>query len=132
MANDRELRRKLAFKYLVSKHFRVAEFCKECTERNTADGTKRHLWKFCKNCKIDRNFYNVVSMHHKFNDGSATLFLSNDLMSELKGLQITRKGKLEEVTEEALFQRYHYNVRNLDAIELKSVLDWNKRLLAGK
>jgi len=132
MANDRELRRKLAFKYLVSKHFRVTEFCETCTERNTAEGIKRHQWKFCKNCKIDRNFYNVVSMHHKFNDGSATLFLSNDLMGELKGLQITRKGKLEEVTEEAMFQRYHYNVRNLDAIELKSVLDWNKRLLAGK
>ena len=129
MANDRELRRKLAFKYLVSKHFRVTEFCAECTAKNTADGTKRHLWKFCKSCKIDRNFYNVVSMHHKFNDGSATLFLSNDLMPELKGLQITKKGKLEEVEEEAQFQRYHYNVRNLDAVDLSSVLEWNKRLL---
>jgi hypothetical protein len=132
MANDRELRRKLAFKYLVSKHFRVTEFCSSCTQKNTAEGIKRHQWKFCKNCKIDRNFYNVLSMHHKFDDGSATLFLSNDLMPEIKGLQVTRKGKLEEVTEEALFQRYHYNVRNLDAFELKSVLDWNKRLLAGK
>ena len=132
MANDRELRRKLAFKYLVSKHLRVAEFCAECTERNTVEGIKRHQWKFCKNCKVDRNFYNVVSMHHKFTDGSATLFLSNDLMPELKGLQITKKGKLEEVTEEALFQRYHYNVRNLDAFEIKSVLDWNKRLLVQR
>ena len=130
LANDRELRRKLAFKYLVSKQFRVVEFCPTCTQKNTEGGVKRHLWKFCKQCVIDRNFFNVMSMHHKFDQGSATLFLSNDLILELKGLQVTKKGKLEEVKEEALFQRYHYNVQNLDAIDLKSVLEWNKKLLA--
>lgn len=132
LANDREVRRKLAFKYLVSKNFRVTEFCADCVKRNTEADIKRHNWKFCKNCKIDRNFYNVLSMHHKFNDGSATLFLSNDLLPEIKGLQIKKKGKLEEVKEEALFQRYHYNVRNLDAFDLKSVLDWHTKLVALK
>lgn len=130
LANDREVRRKLAFKYLVSKNFRVTDFCAECVKRNTEADIKRHNWKFCKACKIDRNFYNVLSMHHKFKDGSATLFLSNDLLPEVKGLQIKKKGKLEEVKEEALFQRYHYNVRNLDAFDLKSVLDWHAKLAA--
>lgn len=130
MANERETRKKLAFKYLVSKNFRVVEFCAKCTERNEQEGTKRHAWKFCKECKIDRNFYNVLSMHHKFGEGAATLFLSNDLIPQIKGLNITKKGKLEEVTEEAIFQRYHYNVRNLDAFDLASVLEWHKRLLA--
>lgn len=132
LANDREVRRKLAFRYLVSKNFRVTDFCADCVKRNTEADIKRHNWKFCKNCKIDRNFYNVLSMHHKFNDGSATLFLSNDLIPEVKGLQIKKKGKLEEVKEEALFQRYHYNVRNLDAFDLKSVLDWHAKLVALK
>jgi len=131
LANDRETRKKLAFKYLVSKNFRVTEFCGDCVKRNTEANLKRHNWKFCKSCKIDRNFYNVLSMHHKFKDGSATLFLSNDLIEQVKGLQIKKKGKLEETTEEALFQRYHYNVRNLDAFDLASVLDWHKRLVAA-
>ena len=130
LANDRETRKKLAFKYLMSKNFRVTEFCEECVKRNTEAELKRHNWKFCKDCKIDRNFYNVLSMHHKFKDGSATLFLSNDLIPEIKGLQIKKKGRLDEIKEEALFQRYHYNVRNLDAFDLKAVLDWHKRLVA--
>lgn len=130
MANTPDTRRKLAFKYCVSKNFRVTEFCAECTKRNEEQEIKRHNWKFCKNCKVDRNFYNVLSMHHKFNSGSATLFLSNDLIEQVKGLQIKKKGKLEETKEEALFQRYHYNVRNLDAFDLKSVMDWHKRLMA--
>jgi hypothetical protein len=131
LANDREVRKKVAFKYLVSKNFRVTEFCEECVKKNTEAGIKRHNWKFCKNCKIDRNFYNVLSMHHKFKDGSATLFLSNDLIEQVKGLQIKKRGKLEETKEEALFQRYHYNVRNLDAIDLKSVGDWHNKLMAA-
>lgn len=130
VANDREARRKVAFKYLVSKNFRVTDFCAECVKRNTEAGLKRHNWKFCKSCKIDRNFYNVLSMHHKFKDGSSTLFISNDLIDQVKGLQVKKKGKLEEVTEEALFQRYHYNVRNLDAFDLKSVLEWHNKLMA--
>lgn len=131
LANDREARKTLAFRYLVSKNFRVTEFCAECVKRNTEADIKRHNWKFCKSCKIDRNFYNVLSMHHKFKDGSATIFLSNDLIEKVRGLQIKKKGKLDEVTEEALFQRYHYNVRNLDAFELKSVIEWHNKLMAG-
>jgi hypothetical protein len=131
LANDRDARRKLAFMYLTSKNFRVTEFCEACVAKNTEAGLKRHNWKFCKSCKIDRNFYNVLSMHHKFKDGSATIFLSNDLVPEVKGLQVKKKGKLDDITEEALFQRYHYNVRNLDAFELKSVEDWVKRLIPG-
>lgn len=130
LANDREIRKKLAFKYLTSKNFRVLAFCAACEKRNTEAGIDKHSWKFCRNCKIDRNFYNVLSMHHKFKDGSSTLFLSNDLVDQVKGLQIKKRGKLDEVKEEALFQRYHYNVRNLDAFDLKSVCDWTTRLLA--
>jgi len=130
LANDRETRRKLAFRYLTSKNFRVVAFCATCSAANTEAGLARHQWKFCKSCTIDRNFYNVASMHHKFSDGTATLFLSNDLIPEIKGLQLSKKGRLDEVTEEAVFQRYHYNIRNLDAIDLKSVLAWHDKLMA--
>lgn len=130
LANDRETRKKLAFMYLVSKNFRVTEFCQPCTERNTAEGLSRHHWKFCDNCKIDRNFFNVLSMHHKFEHGSATLFLSHELIPQVKGLQIKKKGKLDDISEEAIYKKYHYNVRNLDAFDLQSVLDWHKKLVA--
>jgi hypothetical protein len=130
LANDREARRKLNFMYLVSKNFRVIKFCAGCEKRNSAEKLDRHQWKFCKDCELDRNFYNVLSMHHKFKEGSSTLYLSNDLMEKVKGLNIKKKGKLEDMQEEAQFQKYHYNVRNLDAFELESVLQWYKRLNA--
>lgn len=128
LANDREARRKLNFMYLMSKNFRVIKFCADCEKRNAAEKLERHQWKFCKSCELDRNFYNVLSMHHKFKDGSSTLYLSNDLIEKVKGLNIKKKGKLDDMQEEAQFQKYHYNVRNLDAFELQSVVQWYKRL----
>jgi hypothetical protein len=130
LANDRETRKKLAFMYLVSKNFRVTEFCPACMERNTAEGLSRHHWKFCEQCKIDRNFFNVLSMHHKFDQGAATLFLSHEHIPQVKGLQIKKKGKLDDIAEEAIYKRYHYNVRNLDAFDLKSVIEWQQKLVA--
>lgn len=129
LANDRESRRKLAFMYLISKNFRILEFCPSCTTSNTEQNLKKHDWKFCKECKVDRNFFNVLSMHHKFNGGSATLFLSNDLLHKLHGIQLKKKGQLENISEEATYNRYHYNVQNMDSFDLQSVLDWNKKLL---
>lgn len=129
IANDRSARKYLAFKYLVSKNFRVIEFCGNCIKQNTDAGVKRHAWKFCDNCKIDRDFYNVLSMHHKFANGSMTLYLSNDLIEQVKGLNIKRRGKLEDTKEEAAFERYHYNVRNLDAFDLETTLAWYEKLI---
>ena len=73
LANNRNSRRKLAFRYLVSKNFRVAKFCARCEAENIKTETPKHQWKFCKDCEVDRKFYNVLSMHHKFESGSATL-----------------------------------------------------------
>ncbi len=132
LANDRDSRRKLAFMYMTSKNFRIVEFCPTCTASNTEQNLKRYEWKHCKECKIDHNFYNVLSMHHKFKGGSTTLFLSHDLLHKIPWIQLNKKGQLENVTEEATFNRYHYGVQNLDSFELNSVLEWNKKLLALK
>jgi hypothetical protein len=129
IANDRSARKFLAFKYLVSKNFRVIDFCESCVKTNTDAGNKRHNWKFCDKCKLDRDFYNVLSMHHKFKDGYMTLYLSNDLIEQIKGLNVKRKGKLEDTKEEASFERYHYNVRNLDAFDLETTLTWYEKLI---
>ena len=132
IANDRNLRKVLAFKYLVSKNFRVVKFCDSCTKSNTEANITRHDWKFCKDCQLDRKFYNVMSMHHKFSDGSVTLFLSNDLVHLVNGLKLTTKGDLDDYCEEARYDKYLYNVRNLDVFSLDSVIQVQKKLLELK
>ncbi len=128
MANERSLRRIFEFKYLVSKNFRVISYCDTCAKKNAEAGLDRHKWKYCKACNVDHNFYNLLSMEVKFPNGWARLFLSNDQIPRLKGFRIPRKVKAGDLSEEAMFDRYHYNSRNLDAIEIDSVLTLNAKL----
>lgn len=129
IANNRATRRKIAFKYLVSKNFRVIEFCDNCKNKNTAEGLERHKWKFCRNCQVDRKFYNVLQMSHHFENGTVALFLSNDLVEKVEGLKVTPKGKLENTKEEGRYDKFHYNVKNLDIFTLDSVKKVQARLL---
>jgi hypothetical protein len=124
-----EQRKKVAFKYLASKNFRVLEFCKACTEKNEAEGLAKHDWKFCKSCNVDRNFYSVLSLYHRYDGGSACIFLSNDLISKLPVKNFKLKGKIEDYKEEARYRNFIYSIKNLDAIDLKSVLEMHKRIL---
>ena len=129
LANNRESRRKINFKYLASRNFRVIQFCDNCVTKNTEAKIEKHLWKFCPKCTVDRNFYNVLSIQHKFPEGSATLFLSNDLVSKVENLTALHKGQLGDAKEEAVFQRYQYNNNNLDAISLDSVMKMHTKPL---
>lgn len=131
IANNKEYRSKLAFKYLISKNFRVTKFCSRCEQENSQADIPKHQWKFCRECTVDRKFYNVLSMHHKFKSGSATLFLSNDQIHEIQSLRLPGKGKLENFKEEVRFDKYHYNVKNLDVFDLNSVKQAQARLLEG-
>jgi hypothetical protein len=129
IANNIETRRKVAFKYMTSRNFRVIQFCDPCIAKNTESKLDRHLWKFCPKCQVDRNFYNLLSMQHKFPEGSATLFLSNDLVPKVVNLTALHKGRLGDAKEEAIFQRYQYNTKNLDAFSLDAVMKMHAKLL---
>jgi hypothetical protein len=129
LANNKAYRRKLNFKYLVSKNFRVIEFCPACVTKNTAEGLERHKWKFCRNCNVDRKFYNVLQLSHNFENGSMSLYLSNDLVHLVDGLKVAQKGKLESAVEEGRLEKFHYNVKNLDIFTLDSVKKVHARLL---
>lgn len=129
MANNRTLRRKLAFKYLTSKNFRVVKFCDNCTRKNTEAKREAFQWKFCSKCEVDRSFFNVLSMHHRFTGGYLTLFLSNDLIGKIEGLNLKNRGKLADHDEEARVDRYQYNVRNLDAIHETSVMAMYEKVM---
>ncbi len=129
VANNKNLRRKIAFRYLVSKNFRVVTFCEPCQAKNTAEKLERHKWKFCRNCVVDRKFYNVLQMSHHFEKGTVALYLSNDLVHKVENLKVTQKGKLENQKEEGRFDKFHYNVKNLDIFTLESVKKVQARLL---
>lgn len=129
IANDISLRRKVAFRYLVSKNFCVVEYCENCHKKQSEAGTPKHSWKYCKDCKIDRSFYNVLSMYHKFTKGFSCIFLSNDQMKNIVGLKVKQKGKIDGAKEEARFDKYQYNIRNLDAIKLDSALEMHDKVL---
>ncbi|NRA64715.1 MAG: hypothetical protein HRU19_09545 [Pseudobacteriovorax sp.] len=129
IANSRETRRKVGFKYLVSKNFRVIEFCGDCVKENTAENRPRHKWKFCAKCNVDRKFYNVLQMSHHFDNGTISLFLSNDLVHKIPGLKLNSKHKIDGHKEEGKYDKFHYNVRNLDVFDLETVKAVQKKLL---
>jgi hypothetical protein len=67
-------------------------------------------------------------MHHRFTGGFITLFLSNDQIGKIEGINLKKRGKLTEHDEEARVDRFQYNVRNLDAISEDSVLELYRRV----
>lgn len=131
IANNKAMRKKLFFRYLKAKNFRVIKFCEECEKTNSESELPRHKWKFCKKCEIDRQFFNVLQMSHKFgNDGNLSIFLSHEMIPEVKDLKLTHKGSLEKSKEEGRLGRYQYNVRNLDVFDLDSLKIAQSKLLA--
>lgn len=129
IANDRALRRKVEFKYLVSKNFRVVKYCESCQKTNAETGTEKHKWKYCKQCDVDHNFYNLLSMETRFPQGFARIFISNDQIGKLEHFRLPRRVSVDTLKEEAIIDQFHYNTRNLDAIELDSVMTLHKKLM---
>lgn len=128
VANDKKTRKKLAFRYLKAKNFRIIKFCENCEKENKAQDLPRHKWKFCKECQVDRNFFDVVQMTHFFEkDAMLTIYLSHDQIEKLEGLTIKHKGKLEK--EHGIFGKYQYTTKNLDVFDLDSVRDAQAKLL---
>lgn len=129
IANDRALRRKVEFKYLVSKNFRVVKYCESCQKTNAETGVEKHKWKYCKQCDVDHNFYNLLSMETRFPQGFARIFISNDQIGKLEHFRLPRRVSVDSLKEEAIIDQFHYNTRNLDAIELDSVMALHKKLM---
>lgn len=131
LASQPEHRARLNFKYLTSQRVRVVANCDACSQKRLAEGIPKFKVVFCDQCQIDRTYYNVVSLQHRFHRGNASLFLSQDLIPKLGDVQVKLRGKLEESSEETVIERYHYNSRNLACIALEDVLTLHSRLLNG-
>ncbi len=128
--NDLNSRRKISIKYLSSKNFIVRSYCPECQKENEEnENVPTHKKKFCKNCQIDRNYYDVVSIYHKFGEKSGfNLFLSKDRMSEIKHWKPKDKIPLTE-PEGGVLGKYKYNISNMSAFNLDSTVKFARTLL---
>ncbi|MDB2447125.1 hypothetical protein N9W79_00715, partial [bacterium] len=68
------------------------------------------------------NFYNVLCLHHRFQGGFYSVFISNDLVDKIPfRIKNLKKGKLEEVTEGGKFDKFQYNSKNMDVFDWASV-----------
>jgi hypothetical protein len=122
-------RKVLNFRMCVSPRFKVTSYCEACTAANTEANTPRREWSFCKKCKVDRSFYNVLSAFHRYDKGSAALFLGQDRMDQVYPIREVKKTKLDKVKEELVFGRFHFSPANLQAIRLESLLTVSEKLL---
>jgi hypothetical protein len=121
IANDPSLRRLVNLRLGVSKRFKVIEYCPTCSEKNRAENLNPRDWKFCQKCRIDRNYYNIISLQHRFDDGSGALFLGQEHMKELQFHKVLKKIPLTKIEEELSFSKYKFNPKTLISIELESL-----------
>lgn len=129
IANDPNFRKMINLRIGVSKRFKVIEYCASCTEKNNADKIPQREWKFCHKCKIDRNYYNIVSLHHKFETGAGTLFLGMEHLEHIQSFKMIKKVPLTQIDEELSFSKYKYSPKTLISIELESLKQCTQKLI---
>jgi hypothetical protein len=129
IANDFASRKVLNFRLLVSPRFKVVEYCADCTSQNKEQKLPKLSWKFCDKCTVDRDYFNVLSMFHKFKLGGASLFLGNELIGQVKGLRVLKRAKFAQLDEEITFQKYVFNSRNCVSIDVSSAMDAALKIL---
>jgi hypothetical protein len=67
-------------------------------------------------------------METRFPQGFARIFISNDQIGKLEHFRLPRRVSVDTLKEEAIIDQFHYNTRNLDAIELDSVIALHAKL----
>jgi len=130
IANNLDNRRMLNFRFCVSKRFKVMEYCPECSKKNEDDKLGQKEKVFCQNCKIDRTFFNVLSMFHKFEQGGASLYLGKELMPQIIALKLLKHVDIEHLPEQISYSKLKFTPHNLISLDLNSVIDVSKKLLA--
>ena len=127
LANNKELESEFKIKYLVTNRFLVTKFCDQCEKNNSGKIAERWKWKHCKNCEVDRNFFNIYALNYRAKGFAACLFASNDQKDRFEKANF-KKDKLDKYAEEILIGNYTYNSKNLNAFELKGLLELNSKL----
>lgn len=121
LLEQHELRRLCGMKYLKSRNFKVTKYCENCEKANLEAALPRFKWKFCKQCSVDRSYYNVVSVHHRFPDGFLTVYLGQQALGMVKGLKIKAVDQLEKFEEEGRFKRYLYEPKSFSVFKEEGI-----------
>ncbi len=129
IANDPISRKMTNLRVGVSRRFKVIEYCRECKEKNSAAQTPQREWKFCQKCKIDRNYYNIVSLYHRFEEGAGSLFLGQELLEQIFAFKMIKKAPLNQMSEELSFTKYKYSPKTLISVEINSLKSCAEKLL---
>jgi hypothetical protein len=129
VVNNFSNRKVLNFRMCVSPRFKVLEYCAACVASNTESGTERRDWKFCKKCKVDRSYYNLLSAYHRFTEGGVAMFLSQDLLEKVFPIKELKKVPMGKFKEELVFGRFHFSPQNLQSVQLDSLLKVCEKLL---
>ncbi len=130
LVSNKELEDQFKIRYLATNRFLVTKFCDSSKEENSGI-TEKWKWKHCKNCEVDRNFFNVYALNYRSKGFAACLFASNDQKSRFEKANF-KKDKLEKYAEEILIGNYTYNSKNMSAFELKGLLELNSKLIESK
>lgn len=118
----------LSYRYLKSNHYLVKK-CPKCQQNLSGPMRQKGKRTECSQCKIDKNFFNVLAIEAKDLNFSCRIFLSQDQLASFQDLLIklcsSGKGNIKE---ELRVKNYFFGVKNLDAISLDSLLNLNAYL----
>ena len=129
IANDPSTRRLVNLRIGVSKRFKVVEYCSYCTKKNTEENLQARSWQFCQRCRIDRNYYNILSLFHKFEDGCGSMFLGYEHQEKIQFSRELKKMPLANIQEEIAFSKYKFSPKTLISIELESLSRCSQKLI---
>jgi hypothetical protein len=129
IANDPATRRIINLRIGVSKRFKVVEYCGDCTKKNTEENLQARSWQFCQKCRIDRNYYNILSLFHKFEDGYGSIFLGYEHLEKVQFFREIKKMPLAHIQEEISFSKYKFNPKTLISIEIESLSRCSQKLI---
>lgn len=129
IVNNFANRKVLNFRLCVSPRFKVTKYCPDCEKTNRESKVDFREWKFCKKCEVDRSYFNVLSVFHRFPEGSAALFLGQDMLDKVFPIRELKKAPLGKFKEEVVYKNFHFSPRNLQAARLDSVIQVSEKLL---
>lgn len=129
IVNNFANRKVLNFRLCVSPRFKVVKYCTACENANREAGLEHRDWKFCKKCEVDRSYFNVLSVFHRFPEGSAALFLGQDMLDKVFPIRELKKAPIGKFKEEVVYKNFHFSPKNLHVARLDSVIEVSEKLL---
>jgi hypothetical protein len=111
----------------VSKKPLVKEYCQECKEKNA--GKHKKDWKYCKKCVLEKGFFDVLSLSHRFNGGAISCFLGKEHFHRLKFKPKYKEISITKIKEELLFKEYEMHTKLWAVLDFKSVIKVALKLL---